>query len=267
MDADTETETKRGPDSKPGDWTCPSGECGVNNFAYRQHCFKCEARRPDAPEDAKPGDWRCAKCGVNNFASRVACFKCHNPKGGRAMDNPQGAGGNFKAGDWMCNSCQGHNFAYRNDCFKCNSPKGGGGMMGGMGMPMMMGGGMQAMMGGMQAPAGYRIMMVPVNSGFGAVKSGWQTSNMGPYSGGMQQRGGGGGGYQYKSGDWKCPGCGFDNFASRSECKDCNEKKPEGLEDKAFGGGGRPGDWRCPGCSFDNFASRTQCKDCGKDKP
>jgi hypothetical protein len=31
-------------DVKPGDWACPS--CRVNNFARRDQCFRCGARKP-----------------------------------------------------------------------------------------------------------------------------------------------------------------------------------------------------------------------------
>ena len=31
-------------EKKPGDWTCPS--CRVNNFARRDQCFRCGARKP-----------------------------------------------------------------------------------------------------------------------------------------------------------------------------------------------------------------------------
>ena len=31
------------PEARDGDWACP--ECGVNNFAYRGECFRCQAER------------------------------------------------------------------------------------------------------------------------------------------------------------------------------------------------------------------------------
>lgn len=31
-------------DTKPGDWLCPS--CGVNNFARRERCFRCQVEKP-----------------------------------------------------------------------------------------------------------------------------------------------------------------------------------------------------------------------------
>ena len=47
-------------------------------------------------------------------------------------------------------------------------------------------------------------------------------------------KGGKGGGKEPRPGDWKCPSCGANNFARRTECFKCGTRKPpEG------GGGGR----------------------------
>ena len=70
-----------------------------------------------------------------------------------------------------------------------------------------------------------------------------------------------------RPGDWSCPACGVNNFASRTQCFKCNVEKPEVL-DQQMGAGGfqqggfglqgnvRPGDWNCPSCQINNFASR-----------
>mmetsp|Transcript_89522 Transcript_89522/g.187026 ORF Transcript_89522/g.187026 Transcript_89522/m.187026 type:complete len:110 (+) Transcript_89522:79-408(+) len=44
---------------------------------------------------------------------------------------------------------------------------------------------------------------------------------------------GGGGKGQTKPGDWTCPGCGMNVFASKDSCFKCGGRKPSG------GGGGR----------------------------
>ena len=36
-----------------------------------------------------------------------------------------------------------------------------------------------------------------------------------------------GGGKEPRPGDWKCSGCGSNNFARRTECFKCNSRKPE----------------------------------------
>eukprot|EP01062_Namystynia_karyoxenos_P076339 TRINITY_DN7474_c1_g3_i1.p3 TRINITY_DN7474_c1_g3~~TRINITY_DN7474_c1_g3_i1.p3 ORF type:complete len:336 (+),score=112.49 TRINITY_DN7474_c1_g3_i1:87-1094(+) len=54
---------------------------------------------------------------------------------------------------------------------------------------------------------------------------------------------GGGGGGGARAGDWTCS-CGFNNYASRSECKSCGSAKQEGAATEgATGGGGGGGDW------------------------
>ncbi|KAI7860004.1 hypothetical protein BDC45DRAFT_601488 [Circinella umbellata] len=73
---DYQPKPKREP--RPGDWDCP--ECGINNFASREECFKCQAARPEGAgppkREPRPGDWDCPECSVSNFASRQECFKC-----------------------------------------------------------------------------------------------------------------------------------------------------------------------------------------------
>lgn len=82
--------------------------CGVNNFASRQECFKCNEPRPEGmgppKREPRPGDWDCpsyvyyfsfslfvekknqdltdalftrvCRCNINNFGTRTECFKC-----------------------------------------------------------------------------------------------------------------------------------------------------------------------------------------------
>eukprot|EP00757_Euglenozoa_sp_SAG-D1_P017993 gene17993-5683_t len=67
-----------------------------------------------------------------------------------------------------------------------------------------------------------------------------------------------------KSGDWLCPKCQFNNFASRTDCKNCgSSSKPASL---STGPTHKAGDWSCGHCRFHNFASRAFCKNCGKTK-
>eukprot|EP01059_Diplonema_ambulator_P016814 TRINITY_DN28794_c0_g1_i1.p1 TRINITY_DN28794_c0_g1~~TRINITY_DN28794_c0_g1_i1.p1 ORF type:complete len:422 (+),score=104.36 TRINITY_DN28794_c0_g1_i1:58-1266(+) len=59
-----------------------------------------------------------------------------------------------------------------------------------------------------------------------------------------------------REGDWSCSVCTNHNFASRTTCRGCGATK----------GGVKPGDWACPQCNHHNFASRTSCRGCGVDK-
>ncbi|MDE0828013.1 MAG: hypothetical protein OSB03_02305 [Vicinamibacterales bacterium] len=50
--------------ARPGDWKCPDSNCGCNNFAHRQVCFKCQKPRPTGavgasnwPEGYPPEDY------------------------------------------------------------------------------------------------------------------------------------------------------------------------------------------------------------------
>ena len=90
-----------------------------------------------------------------------------------------------------------------------------------------------------------------------------------------------------RPGDWTCPGCQANVFASKSQCYRCGEGKPGGgggggggYGGGGYGGGGggyggggdrpppnvRPGDWTCLACGANCFASRTTCFKCGTPK-
>lgn len=99
--------------------------------------------------------------------------------------------------------------------------------------------------------------------------------------GGCRGGGGHGGGYDddTRPGDWRCPKCAANVFASKSACFKCGTAKPEGEAGKQSGGysdgrrngGGhgdtRPGDWRCPKCHANVFASKSNCFKCSTPKP
>ena len=48
----------------------------------------------------------------------------------------------------------------------------------------------------------------------------------GGYGGGAPMGGGGGGGAEVRPGDWTCPGCGANVFASKSSCFKCATPRP-----------------------------------------
>ncbi|KAH8582728.1 uncharacterized protein ELE39_001384 [Cryptosporidium sp. chipmunk genotype I] len=76
---------------KLGDWVCPVQSCSEVNFARRDICYKCHARRPGLSQNSsvlrwsqnfavppfmKPGDWICTLCGKMNWARRNVCLEC-----------------------------------------------------------------------------------------------------------------------------------------------------------------------------------------------
>eukprot|EP00752_Nemacystus_decipiens_P017892 g16041.t1 len=166
----------------------------------------------------RPGDWECPNCGNNCFASRVECNRCQTPKpmgagggyerggggygggggyqgggggyGGGGYGGGGGGGYNRRPGDWDCPNCGNHCFASRVECNRCQTPK-------------------------------------PEGAGGGFAGGGYQGGG-GGYHGGGGYGGGGGGGYNKRPGDWECPGCGYNCFASRMECNRCHTPKPAG---------------------------------------
>jgi hypothetical protein len=86
----------RGRPGKPGEWICPSVDCGNANFARRTTCNRCGVAKPRAVgqgnvpvgkemAEASKGmfsanDWQCSKCGNVNWQKRSTCNMCNNPR-------------------------------------------------------------------------------------------------------------------------------------------------------------------------------------------
>ena len=145
-----------------------------------------------------------------------------------------GGGGVRRPGDWTCLNCHAHNFASRSVCFKCKNPKAGGSGGGGPSFGSGASGDL-----GSKAPE-------PAS---------------GPTAG------------NFRPGDWICTGCRAHNFASRSACFKCKQRKAGGESAAAASSGAassggsapenfRSGDWICNNCRAHNFASRAACFKC-----
>ena len=128
---------------------------------------------------------------------RNACFKCHALKG---------SGGEVREGDWACPSCHVNNYGSRHECFRCKCPRIQHGRGGGYGMadPGRAWGG-----GGHGAP----------NPGYGA-GTGGRGAPPGAAQGG-------------RPGDWPCPSCGVNCYATRTECFRCKTPKPAAADPAA----------------------------------
>ncbi|KAI7887112.1 DEAD-domain-containing protein [Lichtheimia hyalospora FSU 10163] len=88
-----------GAPAREGDWNCPS--CGINNYARRTECFKCNTPNPNpstggGSRERREGDWDCT-CGVVNYARRTECFKCGAQREGGGDDYGYGASGDYGA--------------------------------------------------------------------------------------------------------------------------------------------------------------------------
>ncbi|KAF9999738.1 hypothetical protein BGZ79_006662 [Entomortierella chlamydospora] len=166
---------------------------------------------------SRPGDWTCNMCQFSNFSSRRACFKCNSP-------SPEGAvpsqPANFTSGDWMCTNaqCGFHNYASRTQCLRCHLPRpgtSGSGNNHGNGGPMA----------SPHHHSHHSHHHHPYASGGGG-------------SGGSGSGGGGGGhSITFRPGDWNCPNCNFQNFASRTQCMRCSTLAPSGNQGGGGGGG------------------------------
>lgn len=189
--------------------------------------------------------------------------------------------GGFRAGDWACPLCSNHNYASKIACNRCGAPKvgakgGGGKGAGGPGgygknSPASYGGGGEGKGGGNAlsmrpgdwcCPQCYNhnyadkmacfrcgVPKIPHMHGppvgfspMGGMKGGWF-----------------GGAGEKRQGDWKCYGCGNNNYASRTEaCNRCNLPKSVFVSKSGM----RPGDWVCPTCQNHNWADRSFCLKC-----
>lgn len=78
-----------------------------------------------------------------------------------------------------------------------------------------------------------------------------------------------------RPGDWPCPSCRANVFASRDKCYRCGAgragaqhgaQQPRCQPD-ARPHNWKPGDWACDGCGASVFASRSSCYRCGVVKP
>jgi len=197
----------------------------------------------------KPGDWECPACQYVNFGSRGECRQCKRwradfPSGSVRVvpgDVPEGG---FSA-DWACDECGFLNFASRQECRECDSPR-----------PQVAAGG------------GNLVLGRSRNERAWGDQDGWRDGDFNRRPVGSQASRKRGGGADVKPGDWECVECGFTNFASRQECRECECPRPAWA-------GGRPqteqprmvGDWNCPECGFHNFASRDDCGECAEPRP
>ena len=107
--------------SKPklGDWKCP--DCMVNNFASRNECFKCKARKPLDAQQQEPGVvGQQPPSTVDGVLSSHASVP-HAPSV-PSSGPPRRVQGVYPA-DWHCLSCRHLNFARRVECKQCKAPR------------------------------------------------------------------------------------------------------------------------------------------------
>ena len=96
------------------------------------------------------------------------------------------------------------------------------------------------------------------------------------YGGGGNSGGGGREPPAPRPGDWTCPACNANVFASNQACFRCKAPRTPnvrvmGQEPQMPSGMGhefrRDGDWTCPSCMTNCFASKNECFKCRTPKP
>ncbi|XP_005113588.2 ATP-dependent RNA helicase ded1 [Aplysia californica] len=125
-----------GREKRADDWTCPDGDCGANNFAYRRNCFKCDVAKPDDGGSSSGGGG--SGFGRSGFGGGSGGGFGGGGGGGGGFgrrndsgDSGGGGGGGGRErreGEWTCPdaSCGNNNFSFRKVCQKCETPKPGG---------------------------------------------------------------------------------------------------------------------------------------------
>ncbi|KAK3812026.1 MAG: hypothetical protein J3Q66DRAFT_50846 [Benniella sp.] len=188
----------------------PSSQASVDVLKGKLSSIQNPTTKNSPPTYTRPGDWTCNMCQFINYASRRACLKCNSP-------SPEGAvpsqPPNFTSGDWMCPNaaCNFHNYASRMQCLKCQTAR-----------PGFQGSGNGYGNGGPMASPHHHSH---------------HSHHHHPYA-----SGGGGHSITFRPGDWNCPSCAFQNFASRTQCMKCGTAAPPpGNSSGHVGGSGASG--------------------------
>ncbi|KRX04405.1 hypothetical protein PPERSA_05666 [Pseudocohnilembus persalinus] len=216
--SDSQRDHRQGPQKKKGDFFC--SVCGELNFAHRDNCRKCGKRKDQDLEhmsvDFKPGDWNCPNCQQHNFANKKVCFKCQEPNPNKEDFDK------WQDGDWKCFECGHLNRKHEDECFKCHRFK------------------QEKRKGDTNCPEcgklnfAYRTECIECGlklqkreRGFNNYDNGFdrrsdfrdRSRDQGYKNNNYRSQGG------FKEGDWNCRNCNFHNFASRTQCKDCGERR------------------------------------------
>lgn len=258
---------------------------------------------PLPPPALKPGDWLCALCGMDNFARRDRCFRCDAPRqesrgpddhpgvypGGMHVPPPHPVAGGYGGYDPYFDRPD-FNPGYEEPLPPLAAEVGVASRYDGYGdrgygpptLPPPAEDSYTA--GGDPGVSGYGGYGAAGNERYDGYGPGCEYGAGEVYSDGFGRggyegygdvygRGAGplrrpGGPASPRPGDWICSTCGKNNFSFRTVCFVCN--KPRG--DQAGGISPpiprkrevRPGDWMCPQCHVNNFSFRTKCFTCGK---
>uniref|UniRef100_A0A2P2JRC2 RanBP2-type domain-containing protein n=3 Tax=Rhizophora mucronata TaxID=61149 RepID=A0A2P2JRC2_RHIMU len=207
--------------------------------------------------EGREGDWECSGCKNRNYAFRSFCNRCKQPR--LLVDTKTPADSKWlpRIGDWICNGCTNNNYASREKCKKCGQPKEVAAMpaiaMPGVSLPTYSHyfarapGGLEQRTNVGFAGNGYPQQPLPLTSSLsagGADDYGVQSASTWPLGGSQIS------GLPYanpaiqpvlvpkgwRNGDWICT-CGFHNYASRAQCKNCSAAVPPAIGTKRLASG------------------------------
>ncbi|XP_010526796.1 PREDICTED: calpain-15 [Tarenaya hassleriana] len=155
--------------------------------------------------DGREGDWECGGCRNRNYAFRSFCNRCKQPRLLMDTNMPPDSKWLPRIGDWICTGCTNNNYASREKCKKCGQPREVAAMpalaMPGPSLPTHL----QYFAGAMSQSSA--LLAYSNTASQALVPKGW------------------------RNGDWFCR-CGFHNYSSRLQCKNCNEAAPPALGTK-----------------------------------
>ncbi|KAG0488302.1 hypothetical protein HPP92_006876 [Vanilla planifolia] len=200
--------------------------------------------------EGREGDWECGSCRNRNYAFRSLCNRCKQPR--LLVDTKTPADSKWlpRIGDWICTGCSNNNYASRDKCKKCGQLKEETAVpaiaMQGSHMPSYSNY-FSRMEGLLDSRMNFEGTRTSTFQQWMMGNSPFQQS-LRPLSAwpSMMFSGGGSGDVTYlgssnhlleiptgwRHGDWICK-CGFHNYSSRVQCKECNEPVPSNMHPSA----------------------------------
>ncbi|XP_072956938.1 uncharacterized protein [Typha angustifolia] len=196
--------------------------------------------------EGREGDWDCSGCRNRNYAFRSFCNRCKQPRLLVDTKTPKDSKWLPRIGDWICTGCSNNNYASRKNCKKCGKSKEEAAMpaiaMPGMSLPtyahyVARTQGLAGLKMNFGMPGNLALqqsLLANPNWSYGGLgRYGLHSSPSWPFTGSNTS------GISYASntnqfpivpkdwrdGDWICT-CGFHNYSSRSQCKECNSPIP-----------------------------------------
>ncbi|OAY79364.1 hypothetical protein ACMD2_17497, partial [Ananas comosus] len=193
----------------------------------------------------REGDWDCGGCGNRNYAFRSLCNRCKQPRLLVDAHTPRDSKWLPRIGDWICAGCSNNNYASRKECKKCGQPKEESALpaiaMHGLSLPANYA---HYFARSAQELAGLKMNYLALQQSLlqqnpnwlygGFSRYGLQSTPDWTFSGSSSSAGFSSSGNRnqlptvlngWRDGDWICK-CGFHNYSSRTECKECNAPIP-----------------------------------------